>query len=318
MLYQSKTHEQFILDVKEQVGDEYEVLSTYIKSSIKILMKHNTCGHEWEIVPNTFLSHKRRCPKCNGGVSVAHDYYVNKVQEISGNDYEVLGKYINNHTHILMRHVLCGNTFETRPRVFINGSRCPHCFKNKKKTTEEFKSEVKSLVGDEYVVLDKYVNNKTKITFQHKKCGKSYQVTPKDFTKKNGNRCPYCKRSLGEECINAILQKSSIDYQWGYKDKRCKNERILEFDFIVYLENGSFCLIEFDGRLHDKTWNDTDKSKEHLQKQKENDKIKDDFCKINKIPLLRIHYSKISNIDNILKEYFKSYKPRIKNSTTIS
>ena len=34
----------------------------------------------------------------------------------------------------------------------------------KRKTTEEFKKEVYTLVGNEYSVLGNYINNKTKIT----------------------------------------------------------------------------------------------------------------------------------------------------------
>lgn len=46
-----KTHEQFVEEVRQQRGDEYTVLGQYKGNKTKILMKHNTCGTEWEVRP---------------------------------------------------------------------------------------------------------------------------------------------------------------------------------------------------------------------------------------------------------------------------
>ena len=59
-----KTHEEFINEVFDLVGDEYTVLSEYKSCRTKILMKHNKCNCEWYIRPNDFLNNKR-CPNCN-------------------------------------------------------------------------------------------------------------------------------------------------------------------------------------------------------------------------------------------------------------
>lgn len=48
------TNADFINRVKRLTGDEYTVLGTYVKAKIKILMRHNNCGHEWEITPDNF------------------------------------------------------------------------------------------------------------------------------------------------------------------------------------------------------------------------------------------------------------------------
>ncbi len=43
-----------------------------------------------------------------------------------GNEYEVLGEYVNTHTKILFRHNKCGNEFLMSPKSFIHDSqRCP-------------------------------------------------------------------------------------------------------------------------------------------------------------------------------------------------
>ena len=60
----------------------------------------------------------------------------------------------------------------------------------KRKTNEEFKQEIYSLVGDEYTFLDKYVNARTKIRVKHNKCNFIYSVSPHNFL--IGKRCPNC------------------------------------------------------------------------------------------------------------------------------
>lgn len=60
----------------------------------------------------------------------------------------------------------------------------------RRKTNTQFKREIKNLVGDEYIFLDKYVNAKTKLKVKHNSCGNIYKVTPSEFFQ--GNRCPYC------------------------------------------------------------------------------------------------------------------------------
>lgn len=43
----SITHEQFLTKIYKLVGDEYKVLTTYISSKEKILMKHTIWGREF-------------------------------------------------------------------------------------------------------------------------------------------------------------------------------------------------------------------------------------------------------------------------------
>lgn len=59
-----KTHEEFVDEVCALEGAEYTVLSTYSRGKDKIRMRHNDCGHEWDLRAGTFLSNGRRCPYC--------------------------------------------------------------------------------------------------------------------------------------------------------------------------------------------------------------------------------------------------------------
>lgn len=60
----------------------------------------------------------------------------------------------------------------------------------RRKTNEQFKQEVYNLVGNDYLFIDNYVNNKTKLRVKHNKCGNVYEVSPNSFLA--GHGCPYC------------------------------------------------------------------------------------------------------------------------------
>jgi Zn ribbon nucleic-acid-binding protein len=185
-----KTHEEFVDEVFQLVGDEYVVLSEYQSTKIKVLLKHNVCGYTWGIAPSNFLSRKSRCPNCNGNAKKTTESFINKVRELVGDEYKVLGNYKNSTTKIKMEHNVCGNEWNVRPSNFVAGIRCPKCFGNSLKTNEEFIKEVTELVSDEYTPLSEYINAKTKITMKHNLCGHKYKVTPNDFL--TGTRCIKC------------------------------------------------------------------------------------------------------------------------------
>ena len=60
----------------------------------------------------------------------------------------------------------------------------------KRKTNEQWLSEVTALVQDEYTFMESYINGLTKIKVCHNACGTIYSVQPKAFLA--GNRCPHC------------------------------------------------------------------------------------------------------------------------------
>ena len=69
---------------------------------------------------------------------------------------------------------------------------------------------------------------------------------------------------------------------------------------------GELILIEFDGEQHYKekeTWG----GKEALEEVKENDRIKDEYCKNNNIPLVRIPYWELSTIEKVIKNIIEKY-----------
>jgi len=116
--------------------------------------------------------------------------------------------------------------------------------------------------------------------------------------------CPKCKRSKGERLVEKYLIENNINYTTQYMFDNCKNKRRLPFDF--YLTDYNAC-IEFDGYLHYFPWNEKEKSLVKLKKTKINDNIKNNFCEENKIKLIRIPYTEIKNVKEILDKAFDDF-----------
>jgi very-short-patch-repair endonuclease len=115
------------------------------------------------------------------------------------------------------------------------------------------------------------------------------------------------KQSRGETLVEKVLIKCKKYFLKEVEFKGCINKytsKKLRFDF--YLPKDNIC-IEFDGEQHYKSilefdGNDGGKA---LNRRKDLDKIKDNFCKLNKIRLLRIKYddkNKLSKISNFIKK----------------
>lgn len=184
-----KTHEEFVAEVKELVGDEYEVLGMYKNCKTKIAMKHNKCGYDWGIKPSNFLS-GNRCPKCAGKTRDTKQFR-REVHDLTNGEYELIGEFkkVNEYTEI--KHIKCGNVYKVRPSKFTYGQRCPQCYRNIRKTTEQFKQEVFELEENNYTVLGEYKNTHSKLLIRHNVCGKEYEVAPADFL--SGKRCSRCR-----------------------------------------------------------------------------------------------------------------------------
>ena len=198
-----KTQEQFEKEVFELYNGEYSVAGRYINNGTKIKMRHNKCGKEYEVLPVSFLEGYSKCPYCNKTINgITTDVFKDRVKKLVGDEYTVLGEYIDINHKIKMRHNKCGHEYEVRPYHFTgNGRRCPYCAKlkrkefakSRRKTQEQFEKEVFDLVGDEYTVLSEYKNTGTKIKMRHNKCSYEYTVTPSSFL--NGDRCPNCRKN---------------------------------------------------------------------------------------------------------------------------
>jgi hypothetical protein len=101
--------------------------------------------------------------------------------------------------------------------------------------------------------------------------------------------CGCFRGSQGENKIQDILEKNNIQFVREKTFSTCKDKGSLRFDFYV---NNSY-LIEFDGEQHFKDRNIFDTPIEDYRRR---DEIKNQWCKENNIPLIRIPYTHLKKI----------------------
>lgn len=211
-----KDTESFKAKVKEMYGDEYSVLGEYKGTTEKLLMRHNKCGTEYECTPTNFIK-GRKCRTCNGTSRMNTESFKAKVKEMYGDEYTVLGEYVNNKTHIKMRHNTCGNEYMVKPNYFINnGTRCPYCYGNIRKGILDFNNAlIKLKLDKEYKVIEESPEGNKKFTILHNVCGKKFDMTYNAFVN-SGCRCTICntnyRKKTQEEYENEVYEKFGDEY----------------------------------------------------------------------------------------------------------
>ncbi|WP_265917706.1 hypothetical protein [Clostridium perfringens] len=231
IMAKKKTHEEFVRDLNKIHGEgEYIPLEKYINNRTKILVKHK-CGYEWKVIPYSLLI-GQGCQKCAGNIKRTTEEFKKEVYDKYGNEYEILGEYINAKTKIKVRHNCekC-NYYEwlIDPSHLLRGQGCPVCGKikckiNKTKTHEDFIKEIKEKYGNEYDILGEYINAKTKILVKHN-CGYEWSVNPSSLLSDHG--CPRCAKNCKidrKEFLNRLNKKwkgklEIIGAYTGYKKK---------------------------------------------------------------------------------------------------
>ena len=125
------SNEEFLKRVFKLVKNEYVFLEEYIKSDIKIKVKHNVCGNIYRVKPIQFLN-GIRCPKCqHRSYKKTTEEFKKEVSKLVDCEYEVLGEYVGNKIHIVMKHIVCNSIYKVTPNTFLRGCRCPTCNESK-------------------------------------------------------------------------------------------------------------------------------------------------------------------------------------------
>ena len=293
-----KTDAQFKKEVYDLVGDEYTFLESYVKSSVKIKVKHNKCGNTYEVKPNDFLNGKR-CPYCFGNIKKTDTKFKKEVHDLVGDEYTFLDPYVNSKVKLKVKHNTCGNVYEVTPSHFLSGSRCPFCCIHTGKTNIQFQQQVYGLVGNEYIFLDSYVNSDTKIRVKHNECGNVYSVRPTDFFSHH-TRCPYCNMPKTEKIIAKVLDTLNINYNIQKTFEDLKDTTYLSYDFYV---PSQAILIEYQGLQHYQPV-DLYGGESHFELQQKHDKMKADYAKYHNYNLIAVPYTE-DNFSKIKKYLVK-------------
>ncbi len=211
---------------------------------------------------------------------------------------------INNKSYI---NYICPKHGEHTMRIanFLSGKGCPDCqhesARERYKSGKDYISEKIINCGGYLLNPDDYINNHEKnLRIRCPSCGKEFVTSFVTFTQHGGQVCNECRssESIGEMNIRMYLEEKGLNFIQEYWFDDCRDVKPLPFDFYLPERN---LIIEFDGRQH---YDDTGFFSYNLGKTSKHDKIKNQYCKDNGIKIIRIPYTKINCIHEILDKIF--------------
>jgi hypothetical protein len=290
------TNDEFIVKAISIHGEKYDYsLSEYqnSKEKVKIICKNHGIFEQQPF--NHILG--KGCNMCNPsfGPKIKLEDFISRSNKIHNFEYDYsLVVYINNKTKV---KIICKKhgIFEQEPRGHLSGLKCSTCQGNKKMTTKDFIDKCSVIFQNKYdYSITKIDGTKKKTKILCPKHGEFIQAVESHL---RGHGCPRCNDSKGEKIISWFLDKNNIKYETQKMFDDCFDIRKLRFDF--YIPSINTC-IEFDGKHHFEVIEfGEDKLKDTIKK----DEIKNRFCDLNKIGLLRISYDQniVEQLENLLK-----------------
>jgi hypothetical protein len=304
----SLTTEEFVQRAKKVHGERFDYSQVdYKNNSTKVLI---LCHKHGKFLQTPATHYKHGCPQCKK-VKLSKDRafttedFLERSSHIHHGKYSYhLVKYINAHTKVSIECPIHGY-FDQLPMAHLKGHGCKKCLQNKLSVL--YKSSIQNFIVKADIIHNKkydyrlasYENSHTKIPIICPKHGLFEQSPNKHLI---GQGCPHCAESIGEIKIRHFLQKNNFLFEQEKSFSDCQYKRPLQFDF--YLPNLK-TIIEFDGRQHffptDFKGKLSKKEKMDLfLKNQYRDKIKTDYCKTSGLLLIRIPYTKIGEISEIL------------------
>jgi very-short-patch-repair endonuclease len=292
-------------DVKKFIEDntDFELLEKeYIDCKTKMKLKCK-CGNEHELNFDVIKNLKQTCcAECGIKNKIERKRQnsfpkVKKFVEENSNAMLLEEKYKNNSTKMKFR-CKCGKDFVTTFAHFKdqNKRECNEC--SEKKKTGKFKpytfSKVKEIIESKGCeLLSKEYNSNTQKLDIKCVCGETFTTDLAGFSSKNKTRCDKCtkKQSTYARIVEEYLRLKNIKFVKEYRFKKCRYILPLPFDF--YLPGIKTC-IEVDGEMHYTPSRFKD-AKKDFRETLLRDSIKSQFCKENKIQLIRIPYYEIKN-----------------------
>lgn len=323
------TNEEFDNKIKDfqikRIGD-------YNGNKNKILFKCKLCGKEFFKKPSDVSNSnngKYGCPSCaknhgtnelrkRKGISneklddIVKKFKIKRIEDISGK---------TSRDKILFKCEVCGKKFYQIYNVVKNGHGkygCPSCSEKlrgkKLRLTEE--DVINRLNMKNIKLLEDYKGSHKYHKLKCTSCGYIWVGNLTSYLHgKINHGCPICDNLNigGEKIMIEILNKYHINYESQKTFNNMKDSIKLRFDF--YLKDYNI-VIEIDGEQHYRcakfSQKITDEEAQHqfeiLQKH---DEIKNNYCMLNHIRLIRIPYKvnkKYTNISKIINfETMESY-----------
>jgi hypothetical protein len=282
------------------------------------------CGGTIDIGKYNLLSGKTTNCGCIPSIKIG------KRKDISGNKYNMLtvlhhdeNIYYSSGGNRIYKVVCqcdCGNIVSIERQKLINGhTKSCGCLAGKRigvsreeywdkyKNLKDGSGKLKDLTGMRFgkLIVNKYAGNrKWECTCD---CGSVVLVNGSNLSNGHTSSCG-CIDSVGEFTIAKTLSDNNITFSKEYTFEKCKDKHRLPFDFCVFDNNEEIlCLIEFDGIQHYQAVRFNGMTDESAQESfltcQYHDKLKNSFCAVNGIPLLRIKYDQLDDVNDVVLNF---------------
>jgi hypothetical protein len=319
------TTEKFILKAHKIHNNRYDYSSSiYVSAKGKVFVKCKIHG-KFCVSPDNHIGKASGCPKCRhseGGKKIAlklrgrshnnfsktipsrKENFLNEARRIHGNRYDYSKViYKSNKTRIIIVCKVHGD-FKSQPLNHLHSKiGCPVCVRENRRTSKDgFITQANEIHNKKYDYTEvNYISGAKGVSIICPIHGRFLQKPVKHL---GGHGCQKCNSSHGERLIRKWLIYKNIDFNEQMVFENCTNpktKRKLKFDF--YIKSNNSC-IEFDGEQHFRPSRDGKITAEKVIEIQIRDKIKNDFCQMANISLLRIPYTKLNKIDIILNNFF--------------
>lgn len=208
-------HDRFVRLIVAMGKGSYDVKSRFESTGKKVTLYHHRCKKNIMMRPSDFLFEGIRCA-CENMV-----IYGDAKKEVESHQGFRLIEFQDTSTPIRVLHENCRRTFPCDYYKFLNFPGC-RCCNPRHMIAEAYEKKVFDLVGNEYSIVEGYVNPKKHVVIRHEKCGKEHHYKPHHFL--DGQRCKWCTDQITYDALKKMLEEYS---NGQYTLLESKNGRVI-------------------------------------------------------------------------------------------
>lgn len=267
------------------------------------------CGVEFEAPVDSLKRNPNLvCPECTN-----KNRSKNNRIDVIGNKYgrlTILDIVMDSHPTKVRCKCDCGNDHICAQADVVNGhTQSCGCLQSEKTSDSNTKNWT-GYISDSGVKFIKksHMNDKRQWIWECEcpVCGGLFYELPAKINNGHTTSCGCKKQSFGEYYVKTLLKDMGVEFIPQYTFDDCRCVYVLHFDFAIFNDGSLVGLIEYDGRQHFEPV-EVFGGIVGFEETQKRDEIKNNYCKINNLPLLRLPYTlSLYEIKQRIYEYYLS------------